>query len=190
MQKIEFKNLPDTTTPLSAENLNQLQDNVEDAIPTLDSTVSTSSTNGVENQAITNYVDGIAATIPEVKTTQTTSDTATYSCTYINNNAGGLPSCTSLGTQTGTTPIALPNNFKELMVEIDTVPASSYQWYFVKEMLSSTTKNFRNGGFISSNANCSQVQVDVSTSSVSIGYVYYNGANEITSTSTITAWYR
>lgn len=32
MNKIEFKNLPDTTTPLSAENLNQLQDNMEDAI--------------------------------------------------------------------------------------------------------------------------------------------------------------
>lgn len=57
MNKINFKNLPDTTTPLSAENLNLLQDNVEDAIPTLDSTVSTSSTNGVENQAITNYVN-------------------------------------------------------------------------------------------------------------------------------------
>lgn len=64
MTKIEFKNLPDTSTPLNAENLNALQDNVETAIgvveneiPTLDSSVSTSSTNGVENQAITNYVD-------------------------------------------------------------------------------------------------------------------------------------
>lgn len=64
MTKIQFKNLPDTTTPLNAENLNTLQDNVETAIgvveneiPTLDSSVSTSSTNGVENQAITNYVD-------------------------------------------------------------------------------------------------------------------------------------
>lgn len=57
MNKIDFKNLPDTTTPLSAENLNLLQDNIEDAIPTLDSAVSTSSTNGIENQAITNYVN-------------------------------------------------------------------------------------------------------------------------------------
>lgn len=32
MNKIDFKNLPDTTTPLSAENLNLLQDNVEDGI--------------------------------------------------------------------------------------------------------------------------------------------------------------
>lgn len=61
MTKIEFKNLPDTTTPLSAENLNQLQDNVEDAIDNitieLDDEVSTESANGVENQAITNYVN-------------------------------------------------------------------------------------------------------------------------------------
>lgn len=61
MTKIEFKNLPDTSTPLNAQNLNQLQDNVEDAIDNitieLDDTASTSSTNGVENQAITNYVD-------------------------------------------------------------------------------------------------------------------------------------
>jgi hypothetical protein len=32
MQKIDFKNFPDTSTPLSAQNLNQLQTNVENAI--------------------------------------------------------------------------------------------------------------------------------------------------------------
>ena len=32
MNKIEFKDLPDTTTPLNATNLNTLQDNVETAI--------------------------------------------------------------------------------------------------------------------------------------------------------------
>lgn len=32
MQKINFQNLPSTTTPFSANNLNDLQDNVEDAI--------------------------------------------------------------------------------------------------------------------------------------------------------------
>ena len=57
MNKINFKNLPDTSTPLSAENLNLLQDNVEDAMPIIDNTVSTTSTNGIENQAITNYVN-------------------------------------------------------------------------------------------------------------------------------------
>ena len=32
MQKIEFKDLPDTTTPITAYNLNLLQDNVEEGI--------------------------------------------------------------------------------------------------------------------------------------------------------------
>lgn len=36
MQKINFKNLPDTSTPLSAENLNLLQDNIETAINSIE----------------------------------------------------------------------------------------------------------------------------------------------------------
>lgn len=32
MQKIEFKDLPDTTTPITADNLNLLQDNIENVI--------------------------------------------------------------------------------------------------------------------------------------------------------------
>jgi len=67
MVKIEFKDLPDTTTPLSANNLNTMQDNIETAIDNveieLDDAVSTSSTNGVENQAITNYVDSSITTL-------------------------------------------------------------------------------------------------------------------------------
>lgn len=36
MQKINFKNLPDTSTPLNAENLNLLQDNIEEAIENIE----------------------------------------------------------------------------------------------------------------------------------------------------------
>lgn len=32
MEKINFKNLPDTSTPLNAENLNTMQNNIENAI--------------------------------------------------------------------------------------------------------------------------------------------------------------
>ncbi len=32
MQKIDFTNLPDTTTPINAANLNKLQENIDDAI--------------------------------------------------------------------------------------------------------------------------------------------------------------
>lgn len=84
MTKIEFKNLPDTSTPLSAENLNTMQDNIEDAIPTLDNAVSSSSTNGIENQAITNYVDGeISDTKDYVDTeVQDAKDYTDEKCTY------------------------------------------------------------------------------------------------------------
>ena len=45
MQKIEFKNLPDTSTPLSAENLNLLQDNVENDLGLLTNLTTTDKTN-------------------------------------------------------------------------------------------------------------------------------------------------
>ena len=78
MTKITFKDLPDTSTPLNASNLNTLQDNVEAAIPTIDNSVSTSSTNGVENQAITNYADS------KISNTAGTSQTIGYSQEYQN----------------------------------------------------------------------------------------------------------
>ena len=59
MEKINFVN--NTTPALNATNLNKLQDNVEDAISELETEQNT-----------------------KIKTTQTTSDTDTYSCNYIN----------------------------------------------------------------------------------------------------------
>ncbi len=41
MQKINFKNLPDTSTPLNASTLNQMQDNIESAIDTVASDIPT-----------------------------------------------------------------------------------------------------------------------------------------------------
>lgn len=58
MVKINFQN---NITKANADTFNTMQDNIETAINNveieLDDQVSTSSTNGVENQAITNYVD-------------------------------------------------------------------------------------------------------------------------------------
>lgn len=58
MVKINFEN---NVTKANADTFNTLQDNIEDAINNvsidLDDEVSTESTNGVENQAITNYVN-------------------------------------------------------------------------------------------------------------------------------------
>lgn len=44
MQKINFQNLPNTTTPVNATNLNALQTNVENAIPTKTSDLTNDST--------------------------------------------------------------------------------------------------------------------------------------------------
>lgn len=41
MQKINFKNLPDASTPLNASALNQMQDNIESAIDTVASDIPT-----------------------------------------------------------------------------------------------------------------------------------------------------
>lgn len=41
MQKINFKNLPDTSTPLNAENLNLMQDNIESAIEDVENVIPT-----------------------------------------------------------------------------------------------------------------------------------------------------
>ena len=59
MQKINFKNLPDTSTSLSASTLNQMQDNIESAIedvegviPTIENSLdSDSTTNGTSVHA-------------------------------------------------------------------------------------------------------------------------------------------
>ena len=117
MTKITFKNLPDTSTPLSANNLNTLQDNVENAIsaavstvegeiPTVDSSTSTSSTNPVENQAITNYVNG------KISNTAGTSQTIGYSQEYVNNYVPFK----LWTTETGDTLISLPTTWNEILI--------------------------------------------------------------------------
>lgn len=39
MKKIDFKNLPDKTTPINADNLNLLQDNIEESINEVDTKI-------------------------------------------------------------------------------------------------------------------------------------------------------
>ena len=52
MQKINFQNLPSTTTPINATNLNAIQTNAETAINNVAGDLSTLST------SVSNYVDG------------------------------------------------------------------------------------------------------------------------------------
>lgn len=56
MQKINFQNLPSTTTPVNATNLNALQTNVENAIPTKISDL-TNDSSFVEYKSVVSNVD-------------------------------------------------------------------------------------------------------------------------------------
>lgn len=104
MQKIIFKNYPDTSTPINATNLNTIQDNIENAlfsgnyndltnkptIPTIENSLdSGSTTNG--------------ASVHAVAQINTYSETEIKIGTWINNkpiyrkviDCGGLPNATS-----------------------------------------------------------------------------------------------
>ena len=50
MQKINFKNLPDTSTPLNASTLNQMQDNIENAIEDAEDTIPTVVDDRIQNK--------------------------------------------------------------------------------------------------------------------------------------------
>lgn len=54
MEKIDFKNLPDTSTPINSANLNLLQDNVEASIEEL----SNKNNYSTEEQVIGKWIDG------------------------------------------------------------------------------------------------------------------------------------
>ena len=53
MNKIEFKDLPDTTTPINASNLNTLQDNIEDEFNEVEEKI-----NAINNYSATETVIG------------------------------------------------------------------------------------------------------------------------------------
>lgn len=62
MKRIEFKNLPDKTTPISADNLNQLQSNIEEAMlnPVVESITSKNKFNKYGN--LSDFIDWSSGT--------------------------------------------------------------------------------------------------------------------------------
>lgn len=67
MTKIDFKNLPDTSTPINATNMNALQTNVENAINALPSEIIESGTN--TNGSYVKYSDGTMICTKQVSMT-------------------------------------------------------------------------------------------------------------------------
>lgn len=66
MNKIDFKNLPDTTTPLSADNMNAIQDNAEEAINNVDAKVDLS-TNAITISLSSDYSANITSAYTRIK---------------------------------------------------------------------------------------------------------------------------
>ena len=94
MQKINFKNLPDTSTPLNASTLNQMQDNIESAIEDVEDTIPT-----IVDDRIQNKVHGDVVT-----------DGSPVKCGYkvdnkdvyvLRKNGGYLPDTSSKTVDTG-----------------------------------------------------------------------------------------
>lgn len=99
-------NLIDSSDIQVTQSGDDIQLELVNSIPVIDSSVSTSSTNGVENQAITNYVDG------KISNTTGTSQTIGYSQEYINNY---VP-LKLVQEVTGQTLVQLPNTWNEIVI--------------------------------------------------------------------------
>ncbi len=84
MKKIEFKNLPDKSTPLSAENMNLMQDNIEEPIKGVNLYENETGTteNITLNENIANY--------DEVLFEFRTNDNQVFSSRVINNQGIGI----------------------------------------------------------------------------------------------------
>lgn len=108
-----------STPALNATNLNKLQDNVEDAIDAVQDDVDSLGTNKLDKT--------------NVKTTNTTSDTDTYSCNYINTINNKIYSALSINTNidnlkivgtygiynaTGTLPFGYSQNDNNIFIEV------------------------------------------------------------------------
>lgn len=114
MDKIDFKNLPDQTTPLSAQNLNQLQTNVETAINGKISNTSGTSQSVGYSQEYMNKILGNASRITDMNTTL---ETGVYQYTNATANRPNLQAYVVLlvlnsfqGTTEYMTQIAISNS--------------------------------------------------------------------------------
>lgn len=87
MTKINFQNLPNTTTPVNADNLNDLQDNVETAINTKQNTVESGL---ILSNAMTTVSEEGAKKIYNLIFTKTYSTAPVVLVAYYNNNPATL----------------------------------------------------------------------------------------------------
>lgn len=108
MQKINFKNLPDTSTPLNASTLNQMQDNIENAIPTIvDSLSGSSTTDAPSVHAVNDKINSLTAYSTTTETVCGTYDGKPLYRKII--NLGYLPNANYKDVSTGLTNVTIIN---------------------------------------------------------------------------------
>lgn len=122
MEKINFIN--GSTPALNATNLNKLQDNVEDAIDAVQDDVDSLGTNKLDKT--------------NVKTTNITSDTDTYSCNYINRKLDTLLYSNDEGSNGNITLNESVENFEHVKV----VWSVNKQYFSTIEIYNPNNKNF------------------------------------------------
>lgn len=96
-----------------------------------------------------------------------------------------------LDKKTGDDEITLPNSFNELMVFVDrSNNGNYYQFSIPKSILTSSYQDFIAGFNITPSYNSGACQIRASLTKVRTSYVFANGENNITASTSIVVYYR
>lgn len=191
----------DAQMKVNADNIATAITGVETATTTANTAISTANSASSTASSAQSTAESASTTASNAQSTansalatattaQSTADANTTAITNLSNSVDARFAWTLAGTATGTTPVSLPNDYNEVLVDFNEVgTGKDYTFIFEKTMLGTTARTYLNGGYISA-SNCSQIGIDASDTQIKIAYAYQNGANDVTSTSTINVFTR
>lgn len=93
-----------------------------------------------------------------------------------------------VGSATGKNAISLPENFRELQIDMNTSGTVHFSFYIIKEMLTASSVLFRQGYYDSEQYYC-HASVYASTKTAVIEHARQNGT-DLSTSATIKVWYR
>lgn len=172
---VDFKDAPNTTTPVSSTNLNKIQTDARTEIGTLSSLTTTSKTDLV---SAINEIDGHA-------------DTNTTNIASINTLLSTLMQWKLAGSVTGgTNTVTLPENFNELLIIIRIADNASVNVNINIPYTALTTAEVGyNGGYYQSSGVNAYARTLVTTTTAKIGIARLNN-NDTLSTTSMRVYYR
>ena len=172
---VDFKDAPNTTTPLSSTNLNKIQTDARTEI-------------GVLSTLTTDDDTDLVSAINEV---DAHTDTNTNNIASINTLLSSLMEWKLVGSVTGgSSTVTLPETFNELLISIRIGDNQSVGVNIVVpySLLTTTAQGF-NGGYWQSNAISAYTRALVTTTTVQLFTGVLNGS-VVTNTSTMRVYYR